>query len=103
MSDLTQDLLKELFSYRDGDLYWKKSRSGIKIGCSAGTIDDRGYRVIKINGKSYKGHRLMFLYHHGYLPEFLDHVDGDPLNNDIDNLREATKQENGRNRKRVNL
>jgi hypothetical protein len=28
---LTQDLLKELFDYKDGELYWKVSGSGRKI------------------------------------------------------------------------
>lgn len=97
---LTHDLLKELFDYRDGELYWKVSRQGRKLGVPAGAIRSDGYRVIVINGKHYRTHRLIFLYHHGFLPEYLDHIDCDPSNNDISNLRGATMQENGANRKK---
>ena len=100
MIELTQDLLKELLEYRDGELYWKvvKGRR-IKIGDRAGWFDGR-YRSIMVNGKQYSVHQLIFLYHHGYLPKFLDHIDGDKLNNNISNLRKATHQENNMNRKK---
>lgn len=98
---ITQDLLKELFDYRDGELYWREHRSSTaqKDGI-AGNIQTNGYRIIRINGKKYLAHRLIFLYHHGYLPEFLDHIDRDSLNNDISNLRVATRKENNRNKKK---
>lgn len=98
MTELTQDLLKELFDYHDGKLYWAISRGSAKIGDCAGTIDNMDYRSIMINYKVYKVHRLIFLYYHGFLPEFLDHIDGDPKNNNINNLREATKSQNSMNR-----
>lgn len=100
MDELTQGLLRELFDYKDGELYWKQSGTGRKIGVPAGTVKSDGYRSIGINGKIYLTHRLIFLYHHDYLPEFLDHIDGNPLNNNILNLREATKQENAQNAKK---
>ena len=101
MTNITQDLLKELFDYRNGELYWKVAKgSRVKIGDIAGHIRKDGRREIKINRKLYQAHRLIFLYHHGYLPEFLDHIDRDPLNNNITNLREATIRENGMNRKK---
>ena len=98
---LTQDLLKELFDYRDGELYRKKYRSSnAQKGDLAGYVQKNGYRAITINGKIYRIHRLIFLYHHGFLPEFLDHIDGNRLNNSVDNLRGATSQENNRNVKK---
>lgn len=101
MRILNQDLLKEFFDYRDGELYWKESGCGRKIGNPAGRVRKDGYRGIRINDKLYYAHRLIFLYHHGYLPKYLDHIDGDPLNNSINNLREATKQQNSRNQKKI--
>ena len=98
--ELTQNLVRKLFDYRDGELYWDVARQGRKLGVPAGGISLDGYRVIRINGKLYRSHRLIFLYHHGYLPEFLDHIDGVRLNNNITNLREATKQENSMNMKK---
>ena len=100
MTELTQNLLKELFNYRDGELYWNTSGRGRKMEVPTGCDAGRGYRQINMNGKKYYIHRLIFLYHHGYLPKYLDHIDGDPSNNDISNLRKATKQENNTNRKK---
>lgn len=97
---ITQNYLKELFDYRDGELYWKKSGKGRKIGKPAGSERKDGYRAIRINGKLYLTHRLIFLWHYGCLPEFLDHIDRNPSNNNITNLREATKSQNTMNQKK---
>ena len=98
---ITQKQVKELFDYRDGELYWKESRGNrVRAGDLAGYVQNNGYRAININNKLYKAHRLIFLYHHGYLPKTLDHIDGDRLNNSIGNLREATNGENQMNRKK---
>ena len=43
-------------------------------------------------------HRLIYLFHHGVLPKIIDHIDNDRTNNKIENLREATQQQNCLNR-----
>ena len=103
MTKLTQELVQSLFTYRDGNLYWKKinPHSKVKIGDIAGNIDKKDRVSIKISNKLYKAHRLIFLYHHGYLPKEIDHIDRNPLNNNINNLREVTRQENCRNRTKL--
>lgn len=98
---IIQKLIRELFDYRDGNLFWKTGRQRVKIGCIAGYVNKLGYREIGINYKHYLAHRLIFLYHHGFLPKYIDHIDGDPLNNNINNLREATSQENNWHRKKI--
>lgn len=46
-------------------------------------------------------HRVIYAMHHGKWPEGLvDHIDGDPSNNKIENLRVATNSENLRNCRR---
>jgi len=91
---LTQDLLKELFEYQNGMLFWVVSRGNVYPGKRAGTLRKNGYRQIAINQTAYYEHRLIFLYHHGYLPAELDHIDRNPANNCIENLREATHSQN---------
>ena len=96
--------VKELFEYdrEAGKLFWKVATSRrIKVGREAGSIDTEGYRIVEIDGKKYKVHRLIFLIEHGYLPEFIDHKDSNPLNNHISNLRECSEDfHNQRNRKK---
>ena len=99
---LTQELVNKLFEYKDGILYWKEktsNKSPIKIGNACGRPATSGHMQTTIYGKLHGNHRIIFLMHHGYLPKEIDHIDGNPLNNHIENLREATRAENQYNRK----
>lgn len=98
--EISQDLLREHFDYKDGELYWKKKLSRyntVAIGSKAGGITHRRYKIA-FGGKQYYTSRLIFLFHKGYLPKEIDHIDQNPLNNHIENLRECTRTENMRNR-----
>jgi len=95
----SQKKIQELFDYRDGQLYWKERiHSSIDLSKPAGYIDTNGYRAIKIKGKLYRAHRLVWKYHYGKDPkESIDHIDGNRVNNNIENLRESTTQQNSFN------
>jgi len=97
---ITQELVKNLFYYKDGFLYRKTNVGKTKIGDLAGCImlkDGKKRRVIAVNKKLYYSSRLIFLFHHGYLPEVVDHKDRDTTNENIKNLRAATPIQNIRN------
>ena len=67
--EITQKLVRELFIYRDGNLYWAIDKGpNARIGDLAGYLRKDEYRGIKINYKNYRAHRLIFLYHNGYIP-----------------------------------
>ena len=96
---LTHENLLQIFDYSDGHLIWKSKRGcRIKAGDIAGCKHYSGYIQITINKKSYRAHRLVFFWHHGYMPEFIDHIDRNRSNNKIQNLRPATKLQNQGNR-----
>lgn len=59
----------------------------------------KGYWMIKVDGNRYPYHRWVWLTEVGDIPEgmLIDHIDGDPHNNDITNLRLATPQQNNAN------
>jgi len=98
--DLTQEEAVRLFEYRDGSLYRKVTTNyNAKAGDLVGVVQKHGYLRVRACSKQYLVHRLIFLIHHGYMPETLDHIDGDPTNNRIENLREATQQQNCYNRR----
>ena len=102
LQTVDQNLLHQLFNYNDGELYWKiKPAIRIKKGDIVGNVrEDTGYRVVSILDKKYTVHRLIFLYHHGYIPKMLDHIDGNKSNNKIENLRECNSYQNNQNAKR---
>jgi hypothetical protein len=95
---LTQEYLRNLFKYSNGKLFWKE-RPGryVKAGTQAGCVYNNGYCVVTINNKRYGLHRIIFMMHHGYFPNEIDHIDGNKANNNIDNLRAATRQQNKNN------
>ena len=91
---ITQAELKARFQYEAGNLI---RLDGIKKGQIAG-FSNGGYWMVRPGKRVYRAHVLVWLYHHGYIPEnSIDHIDGDKLNNRIENLREVTNQCNIRN------
>jgi len=95
--------VKALFYYRDGKLYNKVSRGSARKDHVTGYISEDGYRRVRVDGKYYYVHRLTWFIVTGKeVPEdlFIDHIDGDRLNNSIDNLRLATSLENQYNKAR---
>lgn len=99
--ELTQARVRELFDYLDdGNLIWRITNSNrAKAGSIAGSVRDDGYRVIRADGKRYYAHRIIFLWHHGEMPELVDHRDTNPSNNRIGNLRKCDGIGNQGNRK----
>jgi hypothetical protein len=96
---ITQENLKQLVDYVDGMLVAKTNSKCRKVGDTLSSLTDKGYLRSGVCGKSYRVHRLVFLYHHGYMPIQVDHIDGNRMNNKIENLRDATSSQNNQNRK----
>ena len=99
-STLTQEYLHSLFYYKDGNLHWIKpmAKNKIKENSIAG-YKSKKYVYVSINKKTYLLHRIIWLYHYGYLPNEIDHIDGNKQNNNIDNLRDVLHLHNQYNQK----
>ena len=110
--ELSQKILKECFHYNEdsGDLTWierplshfsraqdrmsfNNKYTGKKIKC----VDTSGYLVVGVHYKIHRVHRLIFMYMNGEIPNLVDHINGDKLDNSWNNLRSATKSENSKN------
>jgi hypothetical protein len=89
---VNMNILYKNLDYKEGKLYRKN-------GDLAGTFLKSGYGTVSVEGKRMGIHRVIYAMHHGYFPKTIDHIDGNPLNNNIYNLRAATKSQNGMNQK----
>lgn len=100
---LTATRLREVLHYNpETGKFTRLTLSGGRVaGSVAGTKKD-GYIQIRVDGTTYKAHRLAWLYMHGEWPAwFLDHKNRDRADNRIENLREASNAENMQNRVRA--
>jgi hypothetical protein len=98
---MSDQKLKETYSYdpESGEL---ERISGRLAGPINRRFSSRGYLVACFNQRMQFVHRLAWELHYGSPPSGqIDHVNGDKLDNRIENLRIATPLENGRN-KRMN-
>ena len=107
----TAERVRELLSYdpSTGEFWWKvKTSNRVKARSVAGyertNQDGKKYWLIRVDGKLHYAHRLAWLVTHGeFPPEQIDHIDGNGLNNRLENLRAVSHAENGRNlRKKSN-
>lgn len=97
----SQDIVRQLLHYNKttGEFTWRIGQHAKK---KAGTINPgRTVRlIIKIEQIQYKAHRLAWLYIYGEpVPDLIDHIDQNGLNNSIDNLRAADSTLNALNTK----
>lgn len=119
--ELTKEMFQEYFEYdpeSPSGLRWKVNRySGknykilkIRAGDVAGSIqkppkgrdNNYTYWIVTLDTIIYKAHRVIYCLCYGGLSADLhiDHVDGNPLNNVIENLRSVTHDINMRNLKK---
>ena len=99
---LTQEYLKAHLHYNpETGLFARiKSNGTAHVGDIAGNLSSTGYVYISLNNKSYRAHRLVWLYLYGAFPiSNLDHINCIRNDNRLANLRICNNQQNGFNSK----
>jgi hypothetical protein len=96
---LTAERLREMLSCDPltGHMHWRISISKRARGQAAG-CESRGRWLIRIDGNNYFRSRLVWLHVHGVWPDAeIDHIDGDRLNDRLENLRDVSRTVNQQN------
>lgn len=111
------EYLKECFNYDpiEGKLYWNNDRplshfktkgaylswksqwSGKEAGNLAKIKGHLVYRQVLVNKIRTTGSKVMYALYYGHYVEMVDHLDGNPLNNKIENLKASSAKENAKN------
>jgi len=94
---ITHEYLLSKLEYipETGWFIWKNSTGRSKAGTRAGNKQANNYRQIRLDNRLYLEHRLAWFYCFQEWPTaIIDHINRDPSDNKLDNLREATQTEN---------
>ena len=100
---MIKNILGADFKYEEDKMYRFDKRNNKWNCCNDNTVSSGGYINISINKKFYKLHRLIYKYHNeewditNSKNNQIDHIDINPLNNKIENLRIVNSSQNNRN------
>jgi hypothetical protein len=101
---ISPNTLRKLLNYDPvtGHLTWLDRPSNHCIGNIAGSLRKDGRVLVKINDRTYGAHRICWVLFHGKWPKYeIDHINGDPSDNSIKNLRDVSRTVNQQNRKKA--
>jgi hypothetical protein len=104
-NSITAEELRERLNYdaETGIFTWRTTRNQkYKVGAQVGSDDMYGYKTVRLSDKSYKLHRLAWLYVYGDWPSGdIDHINGDRSDNRIVNLRDVSRKTNLQNQRKA--
>ena len=94
-----------MLKYEDGKVFvWRERKTRNSYWSELKGCNSNGYRQVWINKKNFQLHRIVYYIHNpdwniydGSSNNSIDHIDRNPLNNSIENLRVVTNQQNGFN------
>jgi hypothetical protein len=96
----TTDLLK--YEPDTGLLRWSEHQGNFsRVGAIAGGKTNRGYIHVKVNGTKLLAHRIAWYMTYKVVPDHIDHINGNKVDNRLCNLRSCTASENAMNRTKL--
>lgn len=97
--DLADVRARLSYDAETGKLVWLRAFHSSRVGKEAGFPNRFGYLIVGLHRSTFFAHRLAWFIHYGRWPSIeIDHIDRNPLNNMLANLRECTKRQNLANR-----
>ena len=102
---MIKNILGVDFKYEEDKMY-RLDKQTKKWTCCSDNKPNTGYIPIRINKKQYKLHRLIYKYHNEEWDityshdNQIDHININPLDNRIENLRVVNNSQNTRNQKK---
>ncbi len=102
-NSLSWEFANSLLKYNEktGSITWRKFKHISQKGKIAGGIYKNGYRCISIKTKRYYAHRIAWLLKFKVMPTCqIDHINGNRLDNRIENLRDISIRQNSSNQQR---
>jgi hypothetical protein len=97
--DLKQEEITKIWCYRDGELYRINNTGDLRKLREQKKEATYKYKVTFFKHKRFSVHRLIYILHYGDIPDgfVIDHIDHNPRNNRIENLRAVSFKDNLRN------
>lgn len=98
---LTIGRLKDLIHYdpETGIFTRIAAKKRIALGVIKNAPMTDGHTRLRVDNHPYLSHRLAWFYVHGYWPSLIDHINGNPNDNRLCNLRDTDHSSNMQNRR----
>tara|TARA_R110000824_G_C15038430_1_gene660129 strand:- start:40 stop:537 length:498 start_codon:yes stop_codon:yes gene_type:complete len=102
---MEKEMFNNLFKYEDDKLFKKNKRNRQWICYNDLKPTKKGYIKIKLNGRLFMLHRVIYYFHnqewdiyHSYLDNSIDHINENKTDNRIENLRVVNNSQNSQNK-----